>query len=163
GLLIAAYVAWKNPGFRRRLAERTGMPPDAERRIFGGLRRGAVPMPQAASDESMANFVPASPAEARFRTAADRVARGWGQPVEGRVDRGDEGSQVALIWLSDGVQRAVAMRHENGRISISGAAARVSANGRDGSASTKQELHSWSDLPDENDLTMALRMAMEAV
>jgi hypothetical protein len=120
-------------------------------------------MPQAASDESMANFVPASPAEARFRAAADRVARGWGQPVQGRIDRRDEGSQVALIWLSAGVQRAVAMRHENGRVTISGAAARVSANGRDGSAPTKQELRAWSDLPDENDLTMALRMAMEVV
>jgi hypothetical protein len=164
GLLIAAYVAWKSPGFRRRLAERTAMPTDAERRLFGGLRRGAVPMQQAAADDGVANFAPASPAEARFRAAADRVARGWGQPVQGRIDRRDEGTQVALVWQSVGARRAVAMRQENaGRVSISGAVAKVSADGPDGFAPTRQELRSWSELPDENDLTMALRVAMESV
>jgi hypothetical protein len=163
-ILIGSYVAWKNPGFRRRLATLTAMPGGTDRRLLGGLRRGAMPARQGESDESVANFTPASPAEARFRAAADRVARGWGQPVQGRVDRRDEGTQVALIWLSGGIQRAVAMRLEStGRVSVSGAAATVAANGRDGIAPTRQELRSWPELPDENDLTMALRMAMEAV
>jgi hypothetical protein len=163
-ILIGAYMAWKNPGFRLRLAALTGMPAGTDRRLFGGLRRGAATGRLVGSDAGTANVAPASPAEARFRAAADRVVRGWGQPVQGRIDRRDEGTQVALVWLSDGVQRAVAMRYEQtGRVSISGAAAKVAANGRDESAPRRQDLRSWPDLPDENDLTMALRMAMEVV
>jgi len=110
----------------------------------------------------MARLAPSSPAEDRFRKAADRVSRGWPQPVQGRIDRREEGSQVALVWVSDGAQRAVAMRHElAGRVSISGAAA--SSNGQTPGTPVRQELRSWPELPDENDLTMALRMAMEIV
>lgn len=162
-ILIGAYVAWNSPGFRRRLAARTAMPIGTDRRLFGGLRRSGTPAGQAGSETGTADFTPASPAEARFRAAADRVARGWGQPVQGRIDRRDEGTQVALVWVSGDTQRAVAMRQgRTGQVSISGAAATVSPNGN-GAAPSMKELRSWPDLPDENDLTIALRMAMEAV
>jgi hypothetical protein len=162
GLLIAAYLTWKHPGFRRRLATLTDMPPGTDRRLLGGLRRGTPARQEVATPEHIAGFEPASPAEDRFRKAADRVARGWPQPVQGRIDRRDEGSQVALVWLSGGAQRVVAMRHENaGRVSISGAAA--SAIVGNPGVPIRQDLRSWPDLPDENDLTMALRMAMEVV
>ena len=112
--------------------------------------------------EEQANFSPASPAEDRFRKAADRVSRGWPQPVQGRIDRRDEGSQVALVWLSGGAQRAVAMRYENGGgVSISGAAA--SAQDPTSGSPIRQDLRTWTELPDENDLTMSLRLAMEVV
>jgi hypothetical protein len=162
GILVAAYVAWKNAGFRQRLATLTAMPAGTERGLMGGLRRGRQPQQRAASPEEMARLAPSSPAEDRFRKAADRVSRGWPQPVQGRIDRREEGSQVALVWVSDGAQRAVAMRHElAGRVSISGAAA--SSNGQNPGTPVRQELRSWPELPDENDLTMALRMAMEIV
>jgi len=164
GILVGAYVAWKNPGFRRRLATLTAMPEGTERRLFGGLRWQGQPR-QPAAPTGMADGESASPAEDRFRKAADRVARGWSHPVQGRIDRREEGSQVALIWLSGGNQRVVAMRHENaGRVSISGAAASPT-NGRAPGTGTpiRRELRSWTELPDENDLTMALRLAMEVV
>ncbi|MEA2595629.1 MAG: hypothetical protein QOF01_2098 [Thermomicrobiales bacterium] len=167
GILIAAYIAWKNPGFRQRLGTLTGMPAAADRRLLGGLRSTAgSPQQQSDSSEGTASFEPASPAEARFRAAADRVARGWAQPVQGRIERRDGWTQVALVWLSGGAQRAVAMRHQAvGPVSISGAVttAAASTNGRDSATPTKRELRSWPGLPDENDLTMALRVAMEVV
>jgi hypothetical protein len=58
------------------------------------------------------------------------------------------------------------MRHQAvGPVSISGAVitAAASTNGRDSATPTKRELRSWPGLPDENDLTMALRVAMEVV
>ena len=165
-ILIGAYVAWKNQGFRRRLATLTGMPVATERRLLGGLRRAAPSLRREESSEAGADFEPASPAEARLRAAADRVARGWSQPVQGRIERRDEWTQVALVWLSNGTQRAVAMRHFTaGPVKISGAVISASAatNGRSPTRPTPRELRSWPNLPDENDLTMALRMAMEVV
>jgi hypothetical protein len=163
GILILAFVAWRSPGFQRRLAERTGVPAGAERRPFGGLRPSATaPMAPAAPTETPASFEPASPAEARFRAAADRVARGWPQPVQGRIERRDEATQVALVWVSGGAQRAVAMRHDvDGPVRLIGAV--VPTNGRVRASTTQRELRRWPDLPDENDLTMGLRMAMEVV
>jgi hypothetical protein len=54
------------------------------------------------------------------------------------------------------------MRHENaGGVSISGAAASV--NGQNPGVPVRKDLRTWPALPDENDLTMALRMSMEIV
>jgi hypothetical protein len=144
------------------------MPAATDRRVFGGLRRTAQPLtnrPVGSQPVNEISFEPTSPAEERFRAAADRVARGWSQPVQGRVDRRDSGSQVALVWRSSDVNRAVAMRYENsGQISLSGAATIADPNApRDHASSIQRGLRVWADLPDENDLTLSLRMAMEEV
>jgi hypothetical protein len=167
-LLIGSYLLWQSPRFRATLAQRTGMPAATDRRVFGGLRRSAQPptnrgvVPQPTNEIS---FEPTSPAEARFRAAADRVARGWSEPVQGRVDRRDNGSQVALVWRSSDVNRAVAMRYENsGQVMLSGAATIANPDApRDHASSIQRGLRVWADVPDENDLTLSLRMAMEEV
>lgn len=165
GLLFGAYRLWQLPAFRTLLARRTGMPTSTERRVMGGLRRASPRGRGEGQPQTVIAFEPSTPAEARFRAAADRVARGWTSPVEGRVDRRDEASQVALMWQSGNVNRAVAMRHEpSGRVTLSGASAYVTDPAqRTGAPSIQRGLRVWADLPEENELTMALRIAMEEV
>jgi hypothetical protein len=163
GILIGSYVVWKKPRFRRRLAELTGMPAGMDRPLFGGLRQGR-PVAQTRSSRPAgdAAFEPASPAEARFRAAADRVARGWPLPLQGQIHRAEHGTQLALVWQSEGANRVVAMRQvNNGSVQISGVAMR--GGDTTGATTIQHQLREWPELPDENDLTMALRMALEVV
>jgi hypothetical protein len=163
GILISSYLAWKSPGFRGRLAKLTAMPAGTERMLFGGLRskQTAAGRPHTRSSQPAA-FEPASPAEARFRAAADRVAAGWPTPVQGQIHRSEEGVQLALVWISERAKRVVAIRRvHDGPVTMTGAAMRD--DDMTGATKIQREMREWPGVPDENDLTMALRMAMEVV
>ena len=95
----------------------------------------------------------------RDHDASDRVASGWPEPVRTEVQRFDGGTALVLQWNVAGRPRAVAARTlASGRTDILG----LSLIG------TKREtpprlLHRWPALPSVDELTLGIRLAMEAI
>ena len=146
-VIFAGYWLVTNLGAKARIASLTAIPPGFERGLLGGMRPGKV-------DRS--TF---SPSERTLHDASDRVASGWHEPVRTDVQRFDGGTALVLQWNVAGSPRAVAARTlASGRTDILG----LSLVG------TKQEapprlLHRWPALPSVDELTLGIRLAMEAV
>jgi hypothetical protein len=156
GILVLSYVAWKNPGFRALLAQRTGLPQGADRGIFGGLRSSATSM----SRPGAARPQPASPEEARVQAAISRVASGWPRPVTGSVERRADATLVSLGWSSLDARRIVAVVVRADRVTSVIGAIVIPGSPR---PAQRRELYRWPDLPDENDLVLQIRIAMEQI
>jgi hypothetical protein len=156
-ILGSAFLAWRNPRLRQRVAELTGVPPGVERGLLGVHRPVADARSQGRPD---AGTTPGE--ELVLRSAAARVASGWHVPIQGIVHRQQGGSQLTLRWTSKEAQRLIAVV-----ASPSGPAQVVGAAGVGGSAPSRLverwELYRWAKLPDEDELVLALRLAMELV
>lgn len=157
GILGFGYWAGTNDAVRRRLASLTGMPPGTERGLMGGLRLATGASPAAGS--AVADL---TPTERVMEQAGARVAAGWHAPVRGTIERRAGSTLLTLTWTSAGARRAVAIRLESdGSAELIGA---VQA-GEEGetTAPTRRRLQHWPSLPDEDTLTLALRLGLEAV
>jgi hypothetical protein len=149
GTLYAGYWLATNPAMKARTARLVDAPPGFERGVFGGIRPGKI-------DPSSL-----SPSERTLQEAADRVTSGWATPVKSHVQRFSGGTALVLEWGGEGSgQVAVAARtFATGRTDIvSLAAARPGAT-----PPPPRLLHQWPALPSSDQLTMGLRVAMEAV
>jgi Zn-dependent protease len=143
----------RNPAMRARLAEKTGVR-RAEDRGLLTWNATARQSPAGKADANRLNEV-----ENRFGEAAARVVSGWKAPVNGKLMRVSDGSTLTLQWDSRGASRIVMLRADNQqRVAIIGGA--ISGNGSGQPASTRK---TWPRLPSEDDLTLALRLAMEEI
>jgi hypothetical protein len=149
--VIAAGV-WlvRDERWRARLAARTGVRNPANRNLLGwggsAVHRAPAPPPPELGE-----------VEQQFRNAAARVASGWPDPVTGRLTRHPHGSALTLQWDSGGTPRVVVLQTDvSERVVLAGGA---TGNGHP-PARTRA---SWPAPPSEDELTIALRLAMEAI
>jgi len=147
-VLYGGYWLATNPRSKARMASLTDVPPGFERGLLGGLRPGQI------------DTASLSPVERAMQEAAARVASGWSEPVKTHLQRFAGGTGLVLEWSGGKEGRiAVAARSfENGRTDIV-----KLAGARAGSTPPQpQLLHQWPALPSVDQLTLGLRVAMEA-
>ena len=156
GVLALAWWLWNDPGMRTRFNTLTGLPPEAERSVLGGLRhsprRPAVP-------------ADATPEERLLRAAGGRVAGGWPAPVQVTVQRRAGGSLLLLTWEEGGLARGVFAGPEpGGGLALSGVVVDPAAPQAPGpGAARPNRIALLPGAPTEDQLTLALRLAMEEV
>ena len=130
------------------MASLTDVPPGFERGLLGGLRPGQI-------DTSTL-----SPVEHTLQEAASRVTSGWADPVKSHLQRFGGGTAMVLEWNGgrEGRVAVAARSFENGRTDI----VRLSSAAAGSAPPPPQLLHQWPALPSTEQLTMGLRVAMEA-
>jgi len=154
--IAAGWWGMKNPGMRERIAKLTGLPAGSSMRMaFGGGGEQAVQKVERIDAAKLSGD------EKIVGSAIGRVAAGWPQKTDTRIDRGQGSSVSSMIWQSHDAHRTVAVVvRPNGEIAIVGS---VNST-RDSNASANQGmLRSWPSLPAEDDLTLALRIAAEQI
>jgi len=145
GILGFLWWAWRSDRVRSRIAALTEAPPGVRRlpltdRRDGG-RRGT-----------------GSSLEAVLEEAASRVASGWPVPVDGAIQRRADGALLALTWRGGGQLRSVlAWAPAHGGVEFTGAA------GVEGLPPARRALGREAGPLEPDRLTIALRLAMEAV
>jgi hypothetical protein len=149
-ILVGAYWLSRYPPFRRHLAELTGLPVGSERGLLG--RNAQVNGPEA---------VP-SPLAIAMKEAAQRVASGWAEPVEGRVQSLENGTGMWLTWRSGGLTRGVTVvSRPDGGANVTGFAEPTSTFGQ--SRVDHRSLRQIEGPLDASVLTLALRESMEQI
>jgi len=144
-VLGVMFWAWKSPAVRGRIAVLTA----------DSTQRQRVRM--AAGQSTDASRV-VTPVERTLREAAGRVASGWPVPVEAAIQRGQSETALILSWGEGALRRSViAAAPDAGGVEISGAVR------LDGLPPQHRALGHESGSLDADRLTMALRVAMEAV
>lgn len=151
-VLALVFWAWRGGDgrLRARIAALTGVP-------AGGaapVRRLPLAGPRAAAAHDGA----ATGTEAALREAASRVSGGWPTRVEGAVQRRPDGTLVVLSWRGGDLSRSVlAWAPDAGGVDLTGAV------GAEGVPPLRRPLGREPGPPDPDRLTLALRLAMEAV
>jgi len=147
-VIFAGYWLMTSDPMKARIASLTAIPPGFERGLLGGIRPGKV------------DRATLSPSEQALNDASDRVASGWPEPVRTDVQRFNGGTALVLQWSVAGRPRAVAARTmASGRTDILG----LSLNGTKPDEQPPRLLHQWPMLPTVDELTLGIRLAMEAV
>jgi hypothetical protein len=145
GVIAFGFYLYSNDRMKARLAQLTDVPAGMERGFLGGLRPGTI------------DVQALSPQERVLREATERVASGWSAKVETGLQRFDTGTAMTLAWQRGAHGYAIAARtFETGRTDI------VALNSR-GAGGRPQLIQGWTQLPSTDELTMALRIAMETV
>lgn len=147
-VLYTGYWLATNARTKARMASLTDVPPGFERGLLGGLRPGQI-------DTSTL-----SPVERTLQEAASRVTSGWADPVKSHLQRFGGGTAMVLEWNGgrEGRVAVAARSFENGRTDI----VRLSSAAAGSAPPPPQLLHQWPALPSTEQLTMGLRVAMEA-
>ncbi|MBA3379798.1 MAG: site-2 protease family protein [Chloroflexia bacterium] len=147
-VLYAGYWLATNARSKARMASLTDVTPGYERGLLGGLRPAKI-------DTSTL-----SPAERTLQEAASRVTSGWAAPVKSHVQRFAGGTAMVLEWSGsqDGRVAVAARSFENGRTDI----VRLASSPAGSTPPPPKLLHQWPTLPSTEQLTMGLRVAMEA-
>lgn len=147
-VILAGYWLITNDRIKATTASLTAIPLGFERGLLGGIRPGKV------------DHATLSPSEQALHYASDRVASGWPEPVRTDVQRFNGGTAVVLQWSVAGRPRAVAARTvASGRTDILG----LSQIGPKTDELPPRLLHQWQALPTVDELTLGIRLAMEAV
>lgn len=145
GMVALGYLLYTNDAVKARLAKLTDVPAGMERGFLGGLRPGTI------------DVQALHPRERVLREATERVQSGWPVKVETGIQRFDAGTAMTLAWQRDGQGYAIAARTFK-----AGPADIVALNGRTAEGRPRL-ITRWPDVPDTDELTMALRIAMETV
>ncbi len=155
-LIVTAQVAvlgggfwlFTNPGMKAKFARLTNVPPGYERGVFGGIKPAAI------------RTMNMDPAEIHLRDAVNRVASGWHTRVESQIQRFTGGSAMLLQWTTNRNLRVMAARSlPNDMWDI--VQIPTSADGTQ--AGKPAVLQRWNRQPGIEELTIALRVAMEQV
>jgi hypothetical protein len=148
GALALGYWLATNPAMKARFASLTDVPTGFERGLFGGIKAGQI------------DIATLSPTERTLQEASERVSSGWSQPVKSQVQRFDAGTAIVLEWGQQPARNAVATRvFSNGRTDI----VRLHSARPGEQPRPPQLLHQWPSLPSADQLTIALRVSMEAI
>lgn len=145
-ILGAGYWIVANPGMKARFAGLTDIPPGYERRLLGGIQPGSI---DPKND---------SPTERTLRDAAERVSKGWSSRVTTQTQRFATGSAVTLQWHQGSHTFAVAARSFQ-----TGITELIQLPAQAAPGANPRLMHRWTSVPTTDDLTMALRVAMETI
>jgi hypothetical protein len=163
GFLALAWYLNKRQSFRLRLGQLTGYPSGVERGLLGSIAT-AGRRPTKITAESVA--VPPKRltlVEERMVASADRVASGWPGTVHHRLRSNPSASELLMIW-SDGVTGVVRIAALRGLPDGSGEIWGLLFSGDDqNSPLRKSRIQRWDAFPEDDDLTMALRVSMERI
>jgi hypothetical protein len=145
GMIAAGFWLYSSDWAKARLAKVTDVPAGMQRGYFGGILPGTI-------DVQALN-----PQERSLREACERVASGWPSKVETGIQRFDTGTAMTLAWQRGHHGYAIAARgFASGRTDI------VALTGR-GPDGRPQLIRGWADPPSTDELTLALRIAMETI
>jgi hypothetical protein len=164
GILGLVFWGWKSAAVMRRVNALTGVPAGAERGLFGGLKPARAEL-AAGAGASAAAAAPAVAEQRLLREAGERVASGWPVPVRWAMQETADGPMLTLVWQADGHVRGVLVRASaGGPLEIFGASPVTPAPGATQvPLAARQRLTRFDALPRTDDLTLALRLAMEEV
>ena len=147
-VLAAGWWLFTNPGMKAKFARLTNVPPGFERGLFGGTQPAKI------------RTMNMDPAEIHLRDAVNRVASGWHTRVESQIQRFTGGSAMLLQWTTNRNLRVLAARSlPNDLWDI--VQIPTSADGTQAGRPTV--LQRWNRKPGIEELTIALRVAMEQV
>lgn len=145
GVIAAGFWLYSSDWAKARLAKLTDVPAGMERGFLGGVRPGTIDIKALSAEEKV------------LREASERVASGWPAKVETGLQRFDTGTALTLAWQRGASGYAIATRtFATGRTDI----VALTARGGDG---RPRLITGWASLPTTDELTMALRIAMETV
>ena len=145
-ILGGLWWAWRNEAIQARVAALTGGSALRPVRLRRGAAIGGRPV-----------VVDESPAERLLGEAAERVAGGWPQPVQAGIQATPDGAMLVLSWQGGGLQRAVLARIVGDQLDLAGVAVAT------GDEALRRPIRREGTVPDADRLTLALRLAMEAV
>jgi hypothetical protein len=145
GMIALGFWLYSNDGIKARMAKLTDVPAGMQRGFLGGIQPGTI------------DVQTLSPSERTLREACERVASGWPSKVETGLQRFDTGTAMTMAWQRGAQGFAIAARtFASGRTDI------VALTGR-GEANRPQLMQGWPAPPSTDELTLALRIAMETV
>jgi hypothetical protein len=159
-ILGLVWWGWRNARVMREVNRLTGVPAGAERGILGGLRPARPELLPAAGTAGAPTA-----ATRLLHEAGERVASGWSTPVKRAVRQGPDGTMLTLIWQTAAEVRGVVVRvAAGGPVEVFGTIPVTAAPGvTQVPLHPRQRLARFDGLPSTDDLTLALRLAMEEV
>lgn len=145
-VLVAGYWLATNPGMKARFARLTAVPPGYERGFLGGIRPAKV------------ERTSYSPTEQTLHEAVERVTSGWPARVTTNVQRFPTGSAVTMEWQDGSQKHMIAARSFQ-----TGITELIQFRLADSpeQATPPRLMHRWQAMPSSDELTLALRVAME--
>lgn len=145
GVLGLGYVLATNPRWTARINQRCGVPNGFRRGLLGGLQPAVVPVRSLSPDQSTLHDV------------AERVTSGWPVHVTTALQPFGAGNAMSLQWQSGTRTSVVAVRMFTTGITEILRIPVVSST----QAGKPVLMQRWTDRPSADDLTIALRVAME--
>lgn len=147
-VLAGGYWLFTNPGMKARFAKLTDVPPGFERGIFGGIQPAKI------------KTMNMDPKEIHMRDAVNRVSAGWHTRVESQIQRFAGGSAMLMQWTTNRELHVMALRSlPNNVFDI----VEIPTNQQGEQEGRPRTLQRWNRQPGIEELTIALRVAMEQV
>ncbi len=145
-VLAGGYWLFTDAGMKARFARLTDVPPGYERGLFGGMQPAKI---------STMNM---DPAEIHMRDAINRVASGWHTRIDSHIQRFDGGSAMLLQWSTNRAIHVLAIRSLPADVYD---IVSIPTNQEGSQAGRPQVIQRWTRKPGIEELTIALRVAME--
>ena len=122
--------------------------------MFGGFRIRPDKSATTAVEPQLFGF------EAVMRNSLRRVSSGWDVPVTGGLVRSPNGSAMVALWMRHDRRLAISVVQEAGNV----VSVRLPAAGVVSPPAVLEgwTMQRWPGEPNEDQLTMAMRMAMES-
>lgn len=154
GTLAGGYLLFTRERTGTRLSTLTGLPPHVRRSFFGGFKASTKTGAGGAASAQL------TPREAGLRSAIERVGSGWHTRVTPAIVRGPDGAFAGIVrWDSESGPRSVSVVEQpNGAARVI-VPWRTSTNAAD--ALTGRVTQTWPSAPSEDQLVIAIRIAME--
>ncbi|MCO5215480.1 MAG: hypothetical protein M9950_04915 [Thermomicrobiales bacterium] len=147
-VLAGGYWLFTNPGMKARFARLTDVPPGFERGMFGGIQPAKI------------KTMNMDPNEIHLRDAVNRVASGWHTRVDSQVQRFQGGSAILVQWTTNREMHVAAVRSlQAGSFDI----VEIPTNQQGSQDGRPRIIQRWNRKPGIEELTIALRMAMEQI
>jgi hypothetical protein len=154
-ILALGWFMLKGDWPNRKLGALTELPPHVRRGIFGGFRAAKSSGPVAPAEPPVLTSF-----EIALRDALRRVASGWDTPVSGALVRSPRGPALVASWQRDATARAISVVQEaSGAVAVMLPMAGVT---QPPAVLTGRVWQRWADPPSEDQLVLAIRIAMEA-
>jgi len=164
GILGGAWLLNRRRSFRLRLGKLTGYPEGVERGLLGSI--GSNARRQSGGRAPAAAPAPAKRltlVEERLVSVAERVKAGWPGTVHHNLRSTPSASEMLMIW-SDGVTGVVRIAALRALPDGSGELWGLLFSGDEQNVPIRRSrVHRWDALPDDDDLTMQLRVGMERI
>lgn len=145
-ILVGGYWLFTNSTMKAKFARLTAVPPGYERGLLGGIQPARI------------RTMNMDPAEIHMRDAVNRVASGWHTRVDSQIQRFNGGSAMLMQWSTNRTLHVMAVRSlQNNVWDI----VEIPTSATGGQAGKPTMLQRWNRQPGIEELTLALRVAME--
>lgn len=147
-VLAGGYWIFTNPGMKAKFARLTNVPPGFERGMLGGTQPAKI------------KTMNMDTSEIHIRDAVNRVASGWHTRVDSQIQRFEGGSALLLQWTTNRALRVIAVRSLKDDVWD---IVEIPTSGAGQQAGRPRVLQRWNKKPGSEELTIALRVAMERI